>query len=235
MQSFKKPVVAIDIDLTVVDTLTPWLIWLQRKGLHFPSEAFLCQQTENGNWLTHYDRMPEFAHINGFGNIEIGDLIKSHMEYWSNPKLYDFLKPIPSAVEKIHRMVKEIDAEIVWVSHCISGHKDSKVEFIKHYFPQDVFKWEFVDTRAKHRVNYDVLIDDNPSIMKACIEKNPRSKHIMFTGVFFEAMIENIPRFSSDFDSNVLVHEPISKLGKEIPAVHLLGDWSKLKTEDLLY
>lgn len=230
MQSFKRPVIAIDIDLTVVDTLTPWLMWLDRRGLTFPADAFM--ESSNKNWLTHYDRMPEFAHAHSFTDMDKDELTKAHMDFWSEPKLYDLLSPVPGAVGKIRQMARPVEqgglnAEIVFVSHCIAGHKDSKVELIKHFFAR--MNWDFVDTRAKHRVNYDVLIDDNPSIMQLCIERNPRAKHVMLTGIFFDAMLKRVP-----LGNDSLLADAVVDLGKRLPNVYRLASWEALEVDKLL-
>lgn len=170
-----RPVIAFDVDLTVVDSLTPWVEWFQKEtGLKAnlnPSQGL---------------------HEAGFQMI---DLCKANgidldvISWWKKPDIYDDLEPMPGVVDFINRCRKTGNDKIVFVSHCFPEHENGKREFVKRFFKPD----GFVSTRDKWSVGYGVIFDDNPEVMRECIEHNKdHALHYLFAGLCPET--QNRPR-----------------------------------------
>jgi len=82
---------------------------------------------------------------------------KDSLDFWRVDNLYDNLKPIEGAVEKLHKISEHID--IVFVSRLKGQHHRSKVYFLKEFFP---FLAGFVGTHEKYLLQNSMLamIDD---------------------------------------------------------------------------
>lgn len=156
--------IAIDVDLTVVDSLTPWYNWLE-------SYTDGCKvKNEDGA----YDLVPEMLQLlKQAGN----EGVVHPFDFWKKPDLYDNLEPLEGAVEAINKMRKS--ANVIFVSTCVPEHETSKVKFLKKYFKYDAF----IDTADKHFVNYDVLFDDKIHHIDLGQKCRPDSMHFLFTGV----------------------------------------------------
>lgn len=157
-------VIAVDVDLTVVDTLTPWMEWLAQ---------FTDEKVKNENGV--YNLEPEMRAILARAGRPSVDPLK----YWKQDDLYDTLYPIDGAVEALE-MAKRRGHQVVFVSSCFPEHTASKERLIKMCFP---FADGFIATHDKHFVGYDVLIDDKLEHMKLGMQHRPRAQHILFTGV----------------------------------------------------
>lgn len=130
-----KNILAVDVDLTVVDTLSDWVTWYNRETGHILEDSDLT----NFKW-------------------DVGKLMKKHESpetYWKNPSLYDSLKPIKNSVEVLQEFKEKFD--IIFVSSCFAGHVESKINFIRKYFP---FNKGFISTHEKKYVYCDIIIDD---------------------------------------------------------------------------
>lgn len=154
--------IAVDVDLTVVDTLTPWMHWL---------EEFTDEKVKNESGA--YNLEPEIREI----LLRAGRDDVDPLEYWKNPCLYDYREPIPGAVENLKKFYQE---DIVFVSSCFPEHTASKIRFLEKHFP---FAAGFIATHDKHFVGYDVLIDDKLEHMRLGLQHRNRANHILFTGV----------------------------------------------------
>jgi len=180
----RKKTIAIDVDLTVVDTLTPWLNWIeQTQGEKFPLQDFAGHRAYSNKyvppWIEHYGNMPGFMK-QGMLPLEVDEI--TFMAYWSQPTLYQNLKPLDGVVEQIKRLSGKYN--IVFVSHCIAPHRESKKKFLEYHFKDVPFQFLDVAGKQKHMVRYDWLIDDTVSVISDAAKANPRSEHILFAGVF---------------------------------------------------
>lgn len=159
--------IACDVDLTVVDTLTPWLKEFEtvtggRKVL---------------NLDRNYSLEPEMHQI--MSEVGLTTDVYRPMEFWDRSDLYDNVLPLPMAENTLFKLYAK-GHSIVFVSSCISGHIDSKKKWLDYEFP---YHSGFIDTVDKHWVNYDVLIDDRIKHMALGHRHRPNAKHILFTGV----------------------------------------------------
>lgn len=160
----RRKVVAVDVDLTVVDSLTPWMDWLRQ----FSEEPVK-------NESRTYNLVPEMQDIldrAGFYDVD-------PLEYWRRTDLYDGLEIVDGALEALKR-VKERGDDLVFVSSCFPEHEASKTKLLERHFS---FADAFISTHAKHFVAYDVLIDDKLEHMRLGDLYRPLAKHILFTGI----------------------------------------------------
>lgn len=151
----RRPLVAVDVDLTFVDTLTPYLDWFkQRAGRAVPQSVY----------EEAYDLNPYYEQ-NG---------VDGHA-FWKQGDLYDGLVPLPGAVAKLAEL--SVVANIVFVSKCYPEHITSKVNMLKKFclFPHD-----FIAAGAKWLVDYDLLIDDSWDVMSKAVKARPNSMHLLF-------------------------------------------------------
>jgi 5'(3')-deoxyribonucleotidase len=156
-------IIAIDVDQTVVETFTPWMKYIERlyPGLDLKGR---CNNYQLGYEINIY--------LRALG-IEADSCA-----YWRHTHLYDHLEPIEGSVEAINRLGQ--NHQIVFVSKCFPEHESSKLKFLEKHFRLD----GFVSTKDKQYVQYDMFIDDTPSMIEKCSRANLRSGHILFTGQY---------------------------------------------------
>ena len=156
-------VIAVDVDLTVVDSLSPWFDWYYKRTNHSIMED-LNQLIDKG------------------GKVEADKLMHMHHqpnEYWHQEDLYDNLTPIKGCIDVLKELSTEYD--IIFVSHSFPKHTNSKELFIKRFFP---FYKAFISTKAKGYVNADIFIDDYEPFLDSIAEINPDCELIMHKSVY---------------------------------------------------
>jgi len=140
-----KKVVAVDVDLTVVNSAKEWARWYFN--------------------LTGHD----LGEISSENN-DIETLMKNHndpMEFWRKPDLYDNMEPIPESVVFLDKIV-ELGIDVVFVSACYPSHENSKRLFLKRNFK---FEHGFISTSDKHFVRCDYFIDDYKKYCRQMVGK----------------------------------------------------------------
>lgn len=179
----------VDIDLTIVDSLSPWVDWFNvsnakaaadNMGCHdYPSTfqpitkecymshagdlAILMRERAHPAWLTR--------RVFVAGQWMDSPTGRDPMDWWRNPDLYAKMTPLPGAVEFLTNLKAALkekfeDVELVAVSKCEPEHERSKRQFINHHFP-NMFAG-FISTDEKHMLAGDCLIDDNPKYVTPC-------------------------------------------------------------------
>lgn len=153
-KTMRKPLnIGIDVDLTFVDSGTPWLHWLE---LVYGVKADATLPPLNPQGKIYYNLSKYFppAKVNQVPPFE----------FWEDPYLYDKLKPLPGAVEAVVTWAKAGHFN-QFVSHCKKGHFSSKVRFLKRE-TEEFFSLEpgsghgFYATKNKAGLKLDVIIDD---------------------------------------------------------------------------
>jgi hypothetical protein len=147
----KEPIL-VDVDLTFVDSGTPWMDWLVNVNGCNPD---FSKSPENGQ--IHYNLGKYFPAPGEYGVCPF--------EFWEDPYLYDKLRPMFGAVSALESLKKE-GHPIRFVSHCKTGHFSSKARFLKrecgHFL--DLEKGTtgdgFYATKVKSGVSGRVIIDD---------------------------------------------------------------------------
>ena len=145
--------IGVDVDLTIVDTLTEWVEWWEEKtGKEFP-------------W-----------HKIG-SDFSINDALKEHMDatavldFWKKEDLYDDLEPIYGVFKTLSLLSTGYD--IYFLSHCQPEHFESKKRFLDRYFP---FHSGLINTSRKYQIECDIYFDDHCYYVEKIIEHRPHSK-----------------------------------------------------------
>lgn len=156
----RKEAIIVDVDLTVVDSGTPWFEWLE-KVYKIPADSALMNLHREQFGLIKYNLAAYFPN-------RCSEALSPY-EYFEDPHLYDKLSPLPGVVDAIYRLWKA-GHPIRFVSHCKKGHFSSKVRFLKRSFP-------FIDldnapcgsgfyaTKNKSGVSGAAVIDDRNNFL----------------------------------------------------------------------
>jgi hypothetical protein len=165
-----KPYFIVDIDLTVVDSVTGpngWLAWLNA----------MTNRTDTADDL-NWD-----YNIGKFYKEDLAKLKIDPMDWWRYPGIYDWMQPLPGAVEVIQKMYNR-GYEIVFVSHCKGQHSKSKHNFLRRFITAP---YSFIATKEKCKVNSgtgnDVFIDDRNEYLnmsKASVKFKFKTKWTQF-------------------------------------------------------
>lgn len=158
----KRLKLAIDVDLTVVDTLNPWFDWFkQQTGLEF-----------NMGHRYQYDCAPIMRQMCVDNKIDIDPYA-----FWYQKDLYDNIHPLEDAAHFINTIGSNV-FDIIWVSRCEPEHERSKRLFLKQWFDSNI---PFISTARKDLVTYDILIDDHLNNLK--YQHRREAHHIFYNGV----------------------------------------------------
>lgn len=169
--------IAFDVDLTLVDSLKPWVDWFNRDNT---DKSAFC----DGHGPRPFQPISEECYLAYQGDLAILMRERAHrawssyhdpMEWWRNPDLYDDMKPVSKALEFMVALRERLErhfhnVEYVAVSKCEPEHERSKWGFIRREFT-DQFSG-FVSTDDKHLLAVDCLIDDNPKYVGPCVSNN---------------------------------------------------------------
>lgn len=142
-------IIAVDCDLTVVNTGLAWLKWLNSVSA--------------GNQYSQYDLLERSVEMNYnlssyFPSLKHG---VEAMDFWRNKYLYQPLTPLKDCVDVLMKY-KNLGNQIVFVSAITGQHGSSKYDFLKENFP---FLDGVVFTKEKWTVGCDVLIDDRNAFL----------------------------------------------------------------------
>lgn len=142
--------IGVDVDLTIVDTLTPWLDWFKSKtGKDLPSHEIEGHNLE----------LVMNSYLDGLDAVS----------YWESHDLYDDITPIPEAKHFIDSAISA-GHEIVFITVSNHGHFRSKARFLNREFPNAS---GIIHTNLKWMIDIDVIIDDNTEILKQVRDKSP--------------------------------------------------------------
>lgn len=174
--------IAIDIDLTVVDSVTGWLNWFEEKtGKKFVDSPGFIE---------------DYAPIMTSQGLQC-----DACDYWRQSSLYDTMEPFEDCIDALEKM-KSMGATLIFASACFPEHIKSKERFIKKYFP---FSDGFipVSTHMKRYIQHDIFIEDTPSVLIDSIADNSSRIALLHTTTRNKS-VTNLPksvrRFSwSDF------------------------------------
>lgn len=143
-----RKVLGVDVDLTVVDTGSEWLKWLDRltgKNFH--------KLREGNKGCLPYDLSKLYEPF-------LEDKVDA-FDFWRNPHLYDNLQPLENAVEVLGRLSKG-GWDIVFVSTVKGFHGKSKYYWLKKHFP---FMAGALWTKEKHYARVDAMVDDRNKVL----------------------------------------------------------------------
>jgi len=144
-----RKVCVVDVDLTVVDAVTPWIHYM--NGLTGASFEVSPGQ------MYPYDLTSVFKHY-----LETEEDIGLLFDYWKGRNVYDDLEPYPGSVETLSRL-NDMGYDIVFASVVKGDHSKSKYYFLKKHFP---FMAGCMFTREKGYIRADVVIDDRNDYLR---------------------------------------------------------------------
>lgn len=142
-----RKVLAVDVDITLVDTDIAWMRWLDK--------------------LTGRD----LAYTYGVDNLpyDVSKLYEPYlmnktdaMDFWRQEDLYDSMLPQHGSVESL-KLLSKWGWDILFVSQIKGNHSKSKFYFLKKYFP---FMAGAIWTKEKHYVRCDAIIDDRNKVLQ---------------------------------------------------------------------
>ena len=149
--------IVVDVDLTIVDTLTPWVTWWEEQtGQSFPWDKIGPELSFNEALGVHMSR-------------------DNSMIYWNQSDLYDDLMPLDGSVKVLELLSHAY--EIYFVSHCQKGHYDSKLRFLNKYFP---FHSGLINTQNKYAIEADIYFDDHVDYTQKIVDKRPHADVYQF-------------------------------------------------------
>lgn len=171
----------VDVDLTLVDTLNPWIKWFNDQSI---AAATLqggepdiiteeCYMNYEGDlvplMLEKAKRHLDHIHTQ-YGSLTVGF---DPMTWWRHPDLYRDLPRLPGSFSflknlKTHFEKNGDELEYVAVSKCEPEHERSKRQWVKTQFSGLIDG--FVSTDDKHVVAMDFCFDDNPKYVIPFLE-----------------------------------------------------------------
>ncbi len=146
-----RKILAVDVDLTVVDAVTPWVGWY--KNLTGEDLGDISSENNNLEEMMHAHHDP--------------------LEFWKKKDLYDNLEPFSSAVLYLKALSKYVD--IIFVSACKPEHEQSKKFFLKRNFP---YMKGFISTHEKHFIKCDYFVDDYKKYIREVSETGAKCYQI---------------------------------------------------------
>lgn len=148
-------IIGVDVDLTIVDTLTGLIQYVKsklpdeksRQHLNKAIELYIQTFNDYGNFHELLDSVLKRYNV------------KAKAEnYWRQKDLYDNLKPYEEAFEVINWFHRN-GAKIVFITTAYPEHFESKMNFVLKYFP---YAYDFVSLNKKYLITgIDYFIDDN--------------------------------------------------------------------------
>lgn len=143
-----KTTIAIDVDLTLVDTLNPWLRWFEARTGFFPEE------------ITYKMERYMREHIN-----------ECPFNYWRDPDLYEGLPPLEGSVEMVKALHADDRYEVVFVTWSPNLNQiKAKNDWLAENYGEDI---PVIHTEHKHLIDAHVLIDDNPEMVENFLSHKP--------------------------------------------------------------
>jgi 5'(3')-deoxyribonucleotidase len=157
---YKDLIVAVDCDGVLLDNGKEWLAYLMS---HYKTKI-------PNQWLPHETLLP----YNLTELFELPDGV-SGFEWWHQSDLYDTLYPRKDALEFIPKL-KERQIKIVFVSHCIGNHHNSKWRWLNGWFPDND---GIIFTDRKDLVKCDVIVDDTFKVLNTIDSQTTKIKFRM--------------------------------------------------------
>lgn len=175
-------VIAVDIDLTVVDTGVVWWNWLlETATLKDPDMTYDSLSKRMYSYIIGLNIPSASYDLSNY----FKDFTVDPMEFWHKTHLYDNLEPIEDSV-RVLEALKSMGYTIIFVSYCFNGHFDSKWNFIDRHFP---FNDGVIATRQKRFINCDYIIDDRIEYVQALPEKTER---IIMNTIYEQGLFTNM-------------------------------------------
>ena len=149
--------IVVDVDLTLVDTLSVWVAWWEKKTeSKFPWEKI----------------GPDFSINNALQTKMSRDMTT---KFWEQCDLYDNLEPLPGSIQTLKWLSAKY--EIFFVSHCHPKHLNSKRKFLDKFFP---FHDGLINTQHKYAIDADIYFDDHVAFTQKIVAMKPNATVYQF-------------------------------------------------------
>lgn len=155
-------VLAVDVDLTLVDSLSTWL---KATGLDITVQDLPKPEIDQV-----LDLAPWFEQKG----------VKDPLSYWKGDAVYDGMRINHSFRDFLCNLTYWLEektgkkVETIIVSSCFPEHEASKRKLVKSVFGDKV---PFISTSAKHMVDFDLIIDDSMGVAFNCISAGKNVLH----------------------------------------------------------
>lgn len=147
----RKPVIAVDVDLTIVDSGQAWYDWLEANCVDCTTYEDMIDSEGN----LPYNLAPYYTLPRGWDAFE----------FWIREDLYDEAVCYESSKRVLEHLYKN-GWEIVFVSWCFGKgeHMESKHQMLRReYSFIDDHDFHFITTKSKYLVNCQFAVDDRNS------------------------------------------------------------------------
>ena len=145
-----KETIAVDVDLTVVDTLDSWVKWFEERS------------PDSFDWSKLRDMDAKTI---------MGQSITDPMKFWFQTDLYDKLTPEPDCRTVLESLSR--DYNIIFVTSSKPEHIRSKEAFINKWFK---FHDGIVHTENKELIQADYFIDDYDHVANSVMAINDHAR-----------------------------------------------------------
>ena len=138
--------VLIDVDLTLVDTLSPWLRWFKaRTGVDIQPNSYNVEN-EMREHMIH----------------------EEPLDYWRSKDLYKDLMPYPLSTYTVRKLVEE-NFDVVFVTWSPYAEQvKSKELWLTEHFGNDI---PVIHTHHKELIDSDIMIDDNTQMLTKFLDR----------------------------------------------------------------
>lgn len=152
----KTFVIAVDADLTMFNTLSPWLNHFGIGDIPLP----IPKEDECIDLVHHIEE-------------HSGVIPAESVKWWHNPAVYTNLELLNGFKEFLDRLedlisgMTGLEVSFIVVSSCFPSHEEAKWKEIERLMPN--FFDAKISTSSKHYVDFDLIIDDSMGVAKNCV------------------------------------------------------------------
>lgn len=145
--------VMIDVDLTLVDTLSPWLRWFKaRTGVELAPNSYNVEQQMREHMFN-----------------------EDPMDYWREKDIYKDLMPYPLSTYTVRTLVEE-GFKVVFVTWSpFTNQIASKEEWLDKHYGNDI---PVIHTHHKELICADIMIDDNTGMLTKFLDHDCNSYRV---------------------------------------------------------
>lgn len=153
-------VLAVDVDLTLVDSLTSWLEYYNSNQ----GSSFTMHDLPEPEPDEIIDLVPWFKERGISDPLEYwkGDIYSQFYGHTVNVSFRHFLRKL---VFQLGNATGKV-VETIVVSSCFPEHENSKRDLVRRVFRAET---PFISTSAKHMVDFDLIIDDSLGVAFNCL------------------------------------------------------------------
>jgi len=189
----EKPIVLIDMDGVLVDSLPYWLrVYNYKTG-----------ENVNINDITTYD----FTSHVGKPNKLIACLYEDNV--------FQYSEPMPDAVKALELFIKLFDTKVLTyvVPECIDGELQKRRWLVKHCPKFDLVNFMSASSKNKVLVDGDYMVEDNPLTLNAWCNVHPGGRGFLVSHRY---------NHNVQLHSNISVVESLEEAFFEIVTLNLI-------------